>query len=232
MLGPARTAQRTPHNHRRDLESRKGTGMNHEATKESLGWNRFFEEQWVRITNRGSGSGGRSFPARVVAEERGLYRVQRASCDPSGAIWAAPTGRLRFGADLFPAVGDWVVCTAEPGQDRASIHDVLPRRACLARREAGRSTRPQVLAANVDLGFVVTSLNADLNPRRIERYLTTIWDGGARPVILLTKRDLCESADSLAAAIAKDSAGVEVIAVSAMTGEGMDAVRQLLLPGQ
>jgi ribosome biogenesis GTPase len=197
--------------------------------KESLGWDEHFAERWERLPNDGSPPEARRFPARVVAEERDLYRIQEGPLD---SRWAEVTGRLRYDAELFPAVGDWVVCTAEPGQDRASIHAVLPRRTCLRRREAGRSERAQVLAANVDIGFVVSSLNADLNPRRIERYLTTIWDGGARPVILLTKRDLCPDADDRVSEIASACPGVEVLPLSAITGEGLDVLAPFLAPGR
>jgi ribosome biogenesis GTPase len=84
----------------------------------------------------------------------------------------------------------------------------------------------------VDIGFVVTSLNSDLNPRRIERYLTTIWDGGARPVVLLTKRDLCPDADPVIREIEMVASGADVLALSAATGEGMEALDPYLHPGQ
>ena len=112
------------------------------------------------------------------------------------------------------------------------MHAVLPRSSCLTRREAGRSGRPQVLAANVDVAFVVTSLNSDLNPRRIERYLATIWDGGARPVVLLTKRDLCPDAAAVVRSIEQVAPGADVLALSAVTGEGMDALDAHLRSGQ
>src|SRR5437867_1998332 len=217
--------------------------MSQDATKESLGWNPFFEDHWNALASgagcrEGSHSDDRRaandsrtvvFPARAVAEERGMHRLQRSLLD---SFWGAPTGRARRDSDLYPAVGDWVVCSREPGQERASVHAVLPRQSCLTRLAAGRSGQPQVLAANVDVGFVVTSLNSDLNPRRIERYLTTIWDGGARPVVLLTKRDLCPDVDPVIREIERVASGAEVLALSALTGEGMEALDVYLRPGQ
>src|SRR5438093_1705158 len=203
--------------------------MPQDASKESLGWNPFFEHHWNAFVSRANGRAGSQFPSRVVGVERGSLRLQQCLHD---SLWGAPTGRARRDCDLHPAVGDWVVCSHEPAQERASLHAVLPRRSCLTRREAGRSGRPQVLAANVDVGFVVTSLNTDLNPRRIERYLTTIWDGGARPVVLLTKRDLCPDADPVIREIERVASGAEVLALSALTGEGMEALDTYLRPGQ
>lgn len=203
--------------------------MPQDANKESLGWSPFFEHHWNTLASEAAGRAGSHFPARVVAEERGIHRLQQSALD---SFWGVPTGRARRDSELYPAVGDWVVCSCEPGQERASVHTVLPRKSCLTRREAGRSGRPQVLATNVDVGFVVTSLNSDLNPRRIERYLTTIWDGGARPVVLLTKRDLCPDTDPVVREIELVASGADVVALSAATGEGMEALDSYLRPGQ
>jgi ribosome biogenesis GTPase len=199
-----------------------------EMNNDPLGWSAFFEAHWNSHVSVDDRRASDRFPARVISEERGLFRLQRATLDP---FWGAPTGRARSESDLHPAVGDWVACSRGQGQERASIHQVLPRKTCLTRRSAGRTGQPQVLAANADIGFLVTSLNADLNPRRIERYLTTIWDSGARPVVLLTKRDLQPDIDQAARAIVQVAAGAEVLAVSAATGEGMEALGAHLLPG-
>src|SRR5438093_1443973 len=217
--------------------------MHQDPSKESLGWNPFFEDHWNALASGSDSSEGSHsdeyhatndartavFPARVVAEERGMQRLQQSLHD---SFWGVPTGRARRDSDLYPSVGDWVVCSRGSGQERASVHAVLPRKSCLTRRAAGRSGHPQVLAANVDVGYVVTSLNSDLNPRRIERYLTTIWDGGSRPVVLLTKRDLCPDADPVIREIELVASGADVLALSAATGEGMEALDTYLRPGQ
>lgn len=195
---------------------------------ESLGWTPFFEAHWQEHHARiEPGPGPALFPARVAAEERGLLRLQT---DLDTAFWGELTGRARL-VDP-PAVGDWVAISRGPSDPRARIHAVLPRRTCLARRAVGKSDRPQVLAANVDVAFLVASLHADFNARRIERYLTTVWDGGARPVVLLTKQDLCEDPDPYIREIEAIAPGVEVLALSALTGSGVEAVGAHLRAGE
>lgn len=198
-----------------------------DADKESLGWNSFFEEHW-RSLSLGEDGEGVYVPARVVAEERGMHCLQSGL---GGSFWGLSTGRARR-EWIQPSVGDWVVCSRKPLQVRASIHGVLPRSSCLIRRAAGRPERPQVLAANVDLGFVVMSLGRDFNPRRLERYLTTIWDGGARPVVVLTKVDLCNDPTPFVQEIGSVAPGVDVLALSAVSGAGMDALDAHLGPGR
>jgi len=210
--------------------------MSHESNVsrlESLGWTPVFEAHWQEHLRRmasepaAAGAGAPPFSARVVAEERGLVRLQTGPEEP---FWGQLTGRAREGE--IPAAGDWVVCTRGPMDPRARIHAVLPRRTCLTRRAAGRQDRPQVLAANVDVAFIVTSLDADFNTRRVDRYLTTIWDGGARPVVLLTKLDLCEDAAVYMREMEAAAPGVAVLALSAVTGAGMEALEAQLRPAE
>jgi ribosome biogenesis GTPase len=172
-------------------------------------------------------------PARVLTEERGLYVVAHAEGETS----ASPSGRLRFDAELdptatWPAVGDWVALEPGDGEHRR-IGRVLPRRTAVIRRSPGDRRMPaQVLAANVDVVFVVTSMNADFNLRRVERYLAVAWDSGATPVILLSKADLADDVERFRIATASIAPGVEVIAVSAVTGDGLDLVRGHLGTGR
>lgn len=115
-----------------------------------------------------------------------------------------------------PAVGDWVFV------DNGVITEVLPRRTAFSRRAAGNETREQVLAANVDVAFVVASAT-DVNMRRIERYLTIAWQSGATPVVVVTKADLAESVEEL-------DLPARVIVTSSVTGQGVDAIREELQP--
>jgi ribosome biogenesis GTPase / thiamine phosphate phosphatase len=115
-------------------------------------------------------------------------------------------------------------------EGRATIHRVLGRRTQFVRRAVGKGGG-QVVAANVDVGFVVSSMNAELNLRRVERYLTLVWDSGATPVVLLTKSDLCDDVGATIAEVESVAAGVAVHAMSAVTGEGLEAVRGYLRPG-
>jgi ribosome biogenesis GTPase len=120
---------------------------------------------------------------------------------------------------LDVAVGDWV------GLGDGLVRAVLPRRSALVRNAAGLTTTAQTLAANVDLAFVVSSLGPDLEPRRIERYLVTIWESGASPEIVLTKADRLDDPWELVAEVEAVALGVPVHVVSALSGQGCDALR-------
>jgi ribosome biogenesis GTPase len=122
-------------------------------------------------------------------------------------------------------VGDWV------GFGEGLIRTVLPRRSAIIRQSAGRTSELQTLAANVDIAFVVSSLGPDLEPRRIERYLVTIWESGATPEIVLTKSDRLGDPWPLVAEVETVALGVPVHVVSAVTGDGCDALRARLQPG-
>jgi ribosome biogenesis GTPase len=172
-----------------------------------------------------------SVPARVTEESKGFYRVLA----ESGEYLAEISGRLFHRAEersSFPAVGDWVVVTPRPNEARATITAILPRRTVLARKQAGRLFDQQILAANLDTVFIVASLNQEFNVRRIERYLAMVRESGAQPVILLNKADLCLAAVELTVAAEQVAAGAPVHAISAATGEGLDALREYLTPGR
>jgi ribosome biogenesis GTPase len=132
--------------------------------------------------------------ARVVSAPGGRWRV----VTERGECLAEPSGRLTFDADTaadLPAVGDWIAVRPRPGEDRATVVKVLPRETALVRKAAGNAMAPQVLAANVDVVFLVSALPDGVNLRRLERYLAAAWDGGTRPVLILNKADLCDDPD-------------------------------------
>jgi ribosome biogenesis GTPase len=174
----------------------------------------------------------REFTARVVEEQRGSYRLLNEETE----YLADVAGRLRHwagGRAGLPAVGDWVRAVAgSSGTGRAVIHEVLPRSSRISRSAAGNPTEEQVLAANVDTAFIVTSLNMDLNPRRIERYVALARNGSVTPVILLTKADLCADPETAVAEVAAATPGVPVHAISAMFGQGLEALAPYLAPGK
>lgn len=130
-------------------------------------------------------------PARVIGEERELYRLQWRRDE---TCWGAVTGKLQYRAQSredFPAVGDWVLVDVPPGSERAVIHAVCPRKTVMYRQQvASVVADSQIIAANVDTVFIATSLNSDFNIRRLHRYVTVVLESKARPVILLTKADL------------------------------------------
>lgn len=164
-------------------------------------------------------------PARVGTEHRGAYVL----LTEVGEQWAVPTGRLRLdakesGGDL-PAVGDWVAYKLPERSDRAVVQAVLPRRTKISRQSAFKRTEEQVLAANVDVAFVTTAIPDDLNLRRLERYLATVWDSGSQPVLVLTKPDLADDVDAAVAEVATIAFGVPILVVSAPTGVGIEELR-------
>jgi ribosome biogenesis GTPase len=191
----------------------------------ALGWDATFTSAFAPFA-------GELMPARVVAEHRDRYLLAGGAAGDTAAVLA---GRLRHEASAradLPAVGDWVaVSRTRNAADVASIHAVLPRRSAFMRKVAGDETAAQVVAANVDIAVVVTAL-PDVSPRRLERYLALAWESGALPVIALTKADL---ADDVAGQIGSAQAlapGVDVIALSSVTGAGIDALDRLLQPGR
>ena len=198
----------------------------------SLGWDAAWAAAFSAAADDMRNSPPRPYvPARVVAEHRGRYRVAREDGDVSAVL----AGRARHAAtdrEQSPAVGDWVAVSHPATDGTALIRFIVPRRGAFIRKTAGAATEAQVVAANVDVALIATALPGDLSTRRLERYLTLAWESGATPVIVLTKADL---GDDVAASIAEASLaapGVEVVAVSAATGDGMDRLTAHLHPAR
>lgn len=175
-------------------------------------------------------AGAGYLPGRIITQRREADLV----VTDAGTLSARLSGRLRHAAREagHPAAGDWVALSVNAGEATAVVHAVLPRHTAFVRRAADSVGTLQVIAANIDVVFVVTSLNADLNPRRLERFLAAAWQSGARPVLLLTKADLCEQPESQAAEIAGLAPGCPVVIVSARQGRGLDDVLKHILPGE
>src|SRR5215467_3038036 len=117
-----------------------------------LGWSSFFQQHLK--------TGDSRIPARIVEEQRSAYRV---ACE-AGELTAETAGHLRYTAvdrSMLPAIGDWVLIEARPAAGRATIHEVLPRKSKFSRKAAGLQTAEQIVAANIDTVFLMTSLNAD-----------------------------------------------------------------------
>lgn len=186
-----------------------------------MGWNPFFATQWDALSQP------ELVPARVVEELRGLYRVRTAEAE----FLAEVVGKRRREGVGFPAVGDWIGVRPMPAA-RAQIEHILTRKTKLSRKMVGRELREQVVGANLDTVFVVTSLNRDFNPRRIERYLTLVLEGGARPVVLLNKSDLCSDPGGFEAELSAVAAGVAVHSLSAREARGLESLLQYILRGE
>jgi ribosome biogenesis GTPase len=166
---------------------------------------------------------------RVGAHHRGGYVVY----SQLGELLGVLPGRLRSAAPgELPAVGDWVAFRPLDGA-AALVEAVLPRRTCFrrSRRDLARGSNvgeEQVVAANVDVVFLVADLSVPGSPRSLERYLAAAWESGAEPVVVLTKLDLCADPAARVAEAQHVGLGVPVQAVSAATGEGVEAIRALL----
>lgn len=191
-----------------------------------LGWSPFFENQLT------SGDRSRYSVGRILEERKNCYVLL---IDDGSEVLASAAGKLQYeasGRGELPAVGDWVCASVRLEEGRATIHRLLKRRTKISRKGAGSVTDEQVLAANIDTVFLVNSLNQDFNPRRLERYLALAWESGARPVVLLTKADLCEEPAEAAAAIERIAPFVPVHVISALEGRGLEALAVYLRSGQ
>ncbi len=190
----------------------------------TLGWDDRLREEFEQYRSDGL------VPGRVAVQHRGAWDV----LTELGELRVDAAGRLRHDATStaeLPVVGDWVAIAARSDESGGTIHAVLPRRTKVSRKTAWQATEEQVLVANVDVIFLVTSVNEDLNLRRLERYLTLAWESGARPVFVLTKADLLDDVGPAVAIVESVAFGVPVIPVSSVTGEGVERVRGYLLAG-
>jgi len=182
----------------------------------ALGWTADVAANYAAVTEPGL------VPGRVSLEHNQIYRVLTAE----GEVLAEAAGRLKYQAERkkeLPAVGDWVALRLSGGDSgRAAIRAILPRRSQFSRKVAGRETEEQVVAANVDIVFLVSSLDFWIKPRSIERYLVLARQSGAQPVIVLNKSDVAEDLPALIAEASAVASGTPVHAVSARDGSGFE----------
>ena len=136
-----------------------------------LGWGPFFEDQFIPYRKQ-------DFSAvRIIRENREKYLA----FGEMGELACEISGRFRFETDSkgkFPTVGDWVAVSALPDERKAIIQALLPRKSAFTRKMAGQITEEQIVAANIDIIFIVCGLDLNFNLRRIERYLTVAWRAG------------------------------------------------------
>jgi ribosome biogenesis GTPase len=201
------------------------------------GWDDFFAQQALRVELPGL-ERARLQPARIIGEERGLYRVQAWSSglDFNETSWAIISGKLQFAASeraAFPAVGDWVLLESSSTGQRGTIHFIFQRKSTLHRKQVGSSADRQILSTNVDYVFITTSINDELNHRRIERYLSIARESDIIPVLLLTKADISGAGTSVIVSdIQEKFPGVQVYPISRDHFASADFLQEYLRPGK
>ncbi len=192
-----------------------------------LGFDQWFQAQ---VSDLGQESHGL---ARIAAVDRGSYLIR----NEFGEIPAELAGKFYFQAasplDL-PCVGDWVTVQYHSDDTAAMIHGLFPRKTFLRRKAAGAKVDFQMIAANIDSAFIVQSCHFDFNVRRLDRYLVMAADGQVEPIIILTKTDLIteEELEQKRAAIKQVGITARVLALSNITGSGLDEFQQMLIPGR
>lgn len=192
---------------------------------ENYGYTDFYERQ----INKLNISGEELIPARVIEIQKEQYKI----VTEFGENTAKLKGSLFYNEDLnsiYPAVGDFVLVRHNAYGDDIIYH-VLDRKSKFSRLDSFNETE-QVVATNFDYVFIMTSLNHDFNIKRMERYLASAWQSGAIPVVILTKVDLCSDYTSQKAQIEAVAAGVSVIAVSSLTGEGVELLSEFTKPSK
>ena len=202
--------------------------MSHQQSGlEKLGWNKWFEELSMLQCR----------PIETLARVAAVDRDQLLLLNDNGPFRAKLSGNYMYRhrlAEELPCVGDWVCVEKGQDDDFGLIHELLDRKTSLRRKAAGGSSESQMIAANVDYVIIVQSCFFDFNLNRLERYLVMVMDGGAEPSVLLTKTDLIEP-DVLTAQLSQiRAAGVTapVLTLSNVTGEGIDELKRILLPGK
>jgi ribosome biogenesis GTPase len=191
---------------------------------DTLGWNGFFEASFIPHRKLGL------LPGRVSIQHKDRYVL----FTEQGEVHAKVSGRFRFDVSKlqeFPAVGDWVAYEIDSIDQSAIIHHVLERRSKFSRKVAGERPDEQIIAANIDIVFLVMGLDGNYNMRRLERHLTVALESGALPVIILNKSDLCTHLEECTQEVLSIVHGVNVLVMSALRAEDVASIRSLLTPG-
>ncbi|MCX7772617.1 MAG: ribosome small subunit-dependent GTPase A [Clostridia bacterium] len=187
------------------------------------GWNESMKAHYETSENKENSLG------RVIADFG--YKLKLITEEGETLATVAPR-LLQGNGQIRPAAGDWVIFKKFEDQTEPMILEVLPRKTKFSRAAAGIEVKEQVVAANVDVVFLMQSLNQNFNLRRLERYLIAAWESGALPVIVLTKSDICDDTDTKLSQVYEVAKGVDIFAVSAVTGEGLDKVKAYITPGK
>ena len=187
------------------------------------GWDDYFDKEFKKFSNEGYTAG------RVAIENKSNYLLYTGI----GELSAELSGKFHFKNEdtgNYPAVGDWVVIKIIPGEKKAIIEFVLERKSKFSRKEAFNDedgeTNEQILAANIDYIFIMSSLNMEMNIRRIERYLTLARESKVTPVIILTKTDLCDNIEEKISEVKTIALYTQILALSAVTKSGIEELKK------
>lgn len=183
-----------------------------------LGLNAFFIKHFECYRDKNFSLG------RICSEHKNSYKIY----SEMGELIATISGKFRNNClkkEDLPTVGDWVVFELIENTNKAIINAVLPRKSKFSRKIAGKETQEQIIVSNVDIAFIVCALNYDFNLRRIERYLSLIWQSGATPAIVLTKTDLCNDIESKLFEISNIAFGVDIHLINNITNEGVEPLK-------
>ena len=190
----------------------------------SLGWNAFFENQFNNYNKN------EFIPARVIVEHKQRYLLHTEKGEVSGEV----TGKLLYTSETnseLPKTGDWVVGVLYEDENKLIIHDVLKRQTKLSRKTPDKKTDEQIIAANIDIVFIVQSMDNNFNINRIERYLSAVTDSGAKPVVILNKIDLAENLEEKLEQLKNRNDDVPILLMNAQTGEGVRELKKYLDEG-
>jgi ribosome biogenesis GTPase len=189
-----------------------------------LGWNKYFNDSFNVAKSKNL------FPARVATAQRGIYSI----LSESGEHRAEISGKTRFNAasiNDFPVVGDWVIARLSPEGNLAIIEGILPRINKFSRKSPGSITEEQVLAANIDIIFLVNGLDSDYNLRRIERYLILLGKSNIKSVILLNKSDVCPNIQERMEEVKSISLEYPIHTLSAINNTGLEFLNDYIKKG-
>ncbi|MBF4694663.1 ribosome small subunit-dependent GTPase A [Fusibacter sp. Q10-2] len=188
------------------------------------GWHEQLESQWIEILNHRETIEKELLRGRILLDYGQRFKV----VTENGEKWLErPTQSA-----LQLVVGDWVIMTADEYQeDEAHFEGLMDRKTKFSRMASGTEIKEQIVATNVDIVFLVQSLNKDFNPRRLERYLIATWESGATPVVVLTKSDLCDDFLKHIQTVHEIAVGVDVHAISSLTGAGIEAIKPYFKKG-
>ena len=195
-----------------------------------LGWDDFFEKHLTQNDKN------KYEIARIISEHKNAFIIKTLNCECRATISGRFFHNIEIRSDI-PVVGDWVLVNKE-FKDTAIIQKIIPRKTKLARRapadrkSLSTSNSKKIIASNIDVVFIITSLNQNFNLSRIERALALVYTSGAIPIILLSKSDLCENIEIKMHQVEQIAFGVPVIHFSNINGIGLDEIQKLIEPGK